>query len=265
MSSSVKPQNSRQALEHLEHIAGLGLEPEAQLIEAAVSTVAGAVDFSRLLEDKNWQNAQFGSSARQVNVDFVKEGQFRPEQVHERHGAHSSAWLLATHAGTDDPCLRVWLQSLEARLARSVQLARASDVVAAFSEMIDNAQEHGRSDRSHTLTFELGKRWWIFSVTDDGPGVPSTIRSLPRYRGLSDFDAVCEALKDGVSCTDEPGRGGGFRRLIRVLLDSNCAIHMRTGFVSVFIHGNAVEKHIDQSIFSWARRGLHLRARGVLS
>lgn len=265
MAEPVKPRNSREAMEMLEHLAGHGLALDRSVVEVAVSTVAGAVDFQHLLDHQIDLRKQFEPSMHGAQLALLHEGRLHPEKVHQRHADFRSAWLLVTRSGTDGPVLQEWLRDLEAQLARSVVLDRASDVIAAFSEMIDNAQEHGRSKEHHTLTFERGNNWWIFSVTDGGIGIPETIRTLPQYKGISDFEAISEALKEGVSCTQESGRGGGFRQLIRILVDNSSMLHMRTGFASVHIHGNAAVQRLDQTVFSRARRGLHLRARGTLS
>jgi hypothetical protein len=55
------------------------------------------------------------------------------------------------------------------------------------------------------------------SVVDIGRGIPATLASNPRHRGLNDLEAVERSLLDGVTSANDAGRGAGLAELVQAV------------------------------------------------
>jgi hypothetical protein len=133
-------------------------------------------------------------------------------------------------------------------------------VCAALDEMISNAQEHACTGLPSLATFEVTSRWWMFSVTDFGIGVPDRLRQNPAHARLVDPDAISRALAHGVSTFPEPGRGVGFSQVFRALADRSAKVRIRSGRGLVTWEGLVGGTGRQQLSPRPHRQGAHVRA-----
>ena len=87
------------------------------------------------------------------------------------------------------------------------------EVVEAFSEMVNNAAEHGMTDdgaHAHVryMPHRKGHAFDIV-VTDSGPGIRATLEQNPALDIGSDTEALALAIQELVSGTGNPARGIG--------------------------------------------------------
>lgn len=143
-----------------------------------------------------------------------------------------------------------------ALMTAGLSSSRAAVVTGALNEIADNAYQHADCSVAHA-SFEVHGRWWAFSVTDDGRGIPASVASAES--GHSDLDALRLALTDGWSRTGDPLRGRGFTKVLKVLADRSCEIRIRSGGAAGSWAGpspTAQSIHFQALI---PRRGAHVR------
>lgn len=140
----------------------------------------------------------------------------------------------------------------------------ATLICAALDEMISNAQEHADAPCRSLATFEVTDRWWSFSVTDFGRGIPNRLRQNPEHHALRDPDAIATALNHGVSTYREPGRGTGFSQVFRALADRSAKVRIRAGGGLVELEGIVEGTGTLSRIAKSARVGTHVRAGAML-
>lgn len=112
-------------------------------------------------------------------------------------------------------------------------------------ELIDNAASHGASACGAFMAAQAytgkasGRPGLEFAVCDTGIGVLAHLRRNPTYRHLSsDHGALAEALRPGVTGTDEP-RGNGLPDLLQVTRGSGIArlvLRSGAGIANVVAH-----------------------------
>jgi hypothetical protein len=100
------------------------------------------------------------------------------------------------------------------------QFGKGSAVAKAWATAVatatDNTIEHARSPIGALVSAQrYRQRGLELAVVDLGDGVPATLRRNPRYSDLADLGAVEHALEDGVSSSQEQGRGAGLADLVR--------------------------------------------------
>lgn len=151
----------------------------------------------------------------------------------------------------------------KAQLRRQgVAVDHAAFICAALDEMIGNAQEHAGASVGSLATFEVNDRWWAFSVTDFGRGIPARLRQNPLHQDRRDPDAIATALNRGVSTYQDRGRGMGFAQIFRALADRNARVRIRAGCGLVELTG-IVGEHGTGTLNIVAkppRLGTHVRA-----
>lgn len=233
----------------------------------AVVSLAGAADFAVLAWDR-------GDGGRHVPSWAVACGLRWP--IHEWLGtaaaARSSRYVRVVDipnstSASHTPGLQflVFQDEAATRLQTAgMPSSKARRILGAFAEMTDNAIEHSLSPVQPFATFEVADRWWEFSVTDFGRGVPNSLRTNSRYASLTDHAAVRAALQDGVSRFDDDTRGTGYGVMLRALAEHECVVRLRTGRVVVRWSGQGIGlTNLVYELVS-ARVGLHLRVAGEL-
>jgi anti-sigma regulatory factor (Ser/Thr protein kinase) len=109
----------------------------------------------------------------------------------------------------------------------------ANALAGAMVEMASNAVEHADSPVSPLACFEVSRDHWNFGVVDVGKGVLESIKENPIYASLNtSTQALSVALQDGVSRTGQRGRGYGFRRVFKALVDRRATLRFRSGGVA---------------------------------
>lgn len=145
-----------------------------------------------------------------------------------------------------------------------METSYAHAVCKAFEEVVSNAQEHSGSSLRPVATYEVRDGWWSMSVTDVGRGIPDRLRENPRYAGLEDCDALARALQDGVSTSDEPGRGHGFSHVFNALANRSARLRFRTGSARATWTGTSPgATHVAVGPMRH-RGGLHVLVRAAL-
>jgi hypothetical protein len=105
----------------------------------------------------------------------------------------------------------VW-QAAAAQFGRGRVATACATAVAAATE---NVLDHARSPIGGLVAAQRYRDSGLdLAVVDLGLGIPATLTSLARYAHLSDLHAVQLALADGITCTDEAGRGAGLCELV---------------------------------------------------
>lgn len=106
----------------------------------------------------------------------------------------------------------------------------ASALAGALQEMMSNAAEHAVSPVRPVACFEVGQGTWALSVVDVGRGVLASLRENPRHKALgTEGEALEQALQPGVSRLPISGRGMGFSRVFKSLVDRRAVLRFRSG------------------------------------
>jgi len=230
----------------------------------AVHSLAGAADVAVLVWDRCQEGGGIPAWAAGLGFDSPVLRWLR-SRVHRTGGLYARAVPIPTSASEHAPAspFVAFQDEAAARLCeRGMPRAKALKILGAFAEMADNTIDHSESPVEPFATFEISRSWWEFSVSDVGRGAPNSLRTNPRYAGLTDHDAVREALKDGVSRFDDATRGSGYGVMLRALAEHDCAIRLRTGHVVVRWSGRGVG--LTDLIYELVgpRVGLHVRVAG---
>ncbi len=106
----------------------------------------------------------------------------------------------------------------------------AHAIVGALAEMSSNTDEHAGASATSLACFYVSGETWGFGVGDLGRGVRRSLADNPKFGEVrSDLDALQLAVTEGVSRTDEPGRGRGYSSMFKALADRQCRLRFRTG------------------------------------
>ena len=138
--------------------------------------------------------------------------------------------------------------------------SRGADLLmAALREMESNAIEHAQAPIPPLACYQIHPKGWLFCVTDVGCGVLESLRRNPAYGAVTHaLDALDLALRPGVSCTGEPGRGQGFAALFKALADRDCRLRVRTGGVGGRWSGTSPTAQTLDLMVLPERVGLHV-------
>ncbi|HEY3569917.1 MAG TPA: hypothetical protein VGP73_18430 [Thermoanaerobaculia bacterium] len=143
----------------------------------------------------------------------------------------------------------------------------ARALTAALKELASNAIEHSRSPAAPLACYEISKSTWTMAVTDVGQGVLASLRENSSYIALdSHAEALKLALQPGISRTGEKGRGNGFARVFKALVDRRAGLRFRSGGASARWEGTSPTHHsiVFQGL-SFARPGFHVRIAGPIA
>ena len=142
----------------------------------------------------------------------------------------------------------------------------ANALSGALIELASNAIEHSASLVSPLACFEVSTNFWCFGVADVGRGVLASIRENPSYAGLrTSAEALSTVLRDGVSRTGQPGRGDGFRRVFKALVDRRATIRFRSEGAAGWWEGESpTAQTITLKSLPVSRRGFYIRISGPL-
>lgn len=168
------------------------------------------------------------------------------------------------------PYVRFKMRFKERLVKAGIDPRHAALVCGAFDEMIGNAQEHPGSSIRALATFEVMQKYWIFSVTDFGIGIPDRLRQNHEYADLNDMEAISKALNHGVSTYPRAeGRGFGFSKIFQALADRDAKVRLRAGRGLVELTGivkgtgTLVLKPKPQRQGSHVRAGARIRHPGA--
>lgn len=129
------------------------------------------------------------------------------------------------------------LACLRAATAAGMPKPAAQALVGAAGELLDNIEQHAGPGKDALAAFDAedGSLW--LSVGDAGQGMLAT------YAKDADIETARDALRVAVvehrSSTGEPGRGQGFRDLLRALGSLDASLRVRTGDASLECEGPA--------------------------
>lgn len=106
--------------------------------------------------------------------------------------------------------------------------------VGAFKEMADNVVQHsGRINQKHwrsVIGYHVSDGCMAYAVGDVGIGVLSSLRQNPDWANLQNSeDALFAIITKGASRRYMGGEGGGFKQLLKSLVDANGLITLRSG------------------------------------
>jgi len=158
------------------------------------------------------------------------------------------------------PYIRFKMRFKDRLIQAGIAPGQAALMCGALDEMIGNAQSHSGSSTRALATFEVTQRWWIFSVTDFGIGIPERLRQNHDHAHLNDMDAISAALKHGVSTYRDPHRGVGFSQIFRPLADRKAKVRIRAGCGLVELTGIVGGTGALVLKPKPARQGTHVRA-----
>jgi hypothetical protein len=136
----------------------------------------------------------------------------------------------------------------------------------ALEEMSSNAVEHASPPIAPIACFEVTGKDWQFTVTDVGRGALSSIRDNLAYAALgTEMDALKLVLQDGVSRTVEAGRGRGFTRVFKALVDRQARLRFRSGGASAQWEGESPTAQLVRfQGLPLSRAGFHITVAGPL-
>ncbi len=93
--------------------------------------------------------------------------------------------------------------------------AMAKACATALGAATENVVDHAESPIGALVAAQRYERRGLeLAVVDLGLGIPTTLRRNALHRGLSDLEAVQQALVDGVSSSQQVGRGAGLTELV---------------------------------------------------
>ncbi|ANY19220.1 hypothetical protein A6F68_00691 [Tsuneonella dongtanensis] len=144
----------------------------------------------------------------------------------------------ASRRGTTLPCTHVeqeygftWVEhQLSPWLCRTlwVRPSQISSIKACVKEVINNIADHSTVDTGfvHAQHYPNAHNLKI-TMSDFGAGIPSTIRA--RYGAMSDFEAIEEAVKDGVTAKSRPNNmGAGLSYLVDTVIANRGSVHIQS-------------------------------------
>lgn len=106
----------------------------------------------------------------------------------------------------------------------------SAKLIAALGEIYSNVVEHSGNLSSGYVAYRATSGTFEFVVADRGIGVLHSLRSNPKYIGLSDSGTALElALKQGISRHTAGDRGFGFVPLFVGLANISRVVRFRTG------------------------------------
>ncbi len=143
----------------------------------------------------------------------------------------------------DDPTLgEAWceyrLRFEQSSKAAGFPLKTATALAAAFGEMADNAVFHSDSTIGILVGYQALPGSSLFCIADAGIGVLESLRSNPEFRNLNDHrEAICMALKPGVSRYGRGLGGSGFSQVFKSLAKHWGSLRFRSGKGCVTMNG----------------------------
>jgi hypothetical protein len=136
----------------------------------------------------------------------------------------------------------------------------------ALVEMASNAVEHAASPLAPVACFEVNGTEWAFGVTDVGRGTLASIRENSAFVSLrTETEALKTVLQEGVSRTGEAGRGRGFTRVFKALVDRRARLRFRSGAASAHWEGESpTAQTVTFRSLPAGRSGFHIAVGGPL-
>jgi len=113
----------------------------------------------------------------------------------------------------------------------------ATACATALGAATENVIDHAQSSLGAFVAAQRYRRTGLeLAVVDLGLGIPATLARNPAHAGLDDLATVEAALRDGVTSTDEDGRGAGLYELATAVGQAgNSTLVVRSGRAHVTI------------------------------
>jgi anti-sigma regulatory factor (Ser/Thr protein kinase) len=130
------------------------------------------------------------------------------------------------------------------RSAQGVGLTKtvAEGLRAALREMAENAVIHSQTTHRILASYRTLDGFAQFCVADVGIGVLNSLRGCPDFQYLRfDYEAIKEALRDGVSCSGRKGGGMGFREIWKALAEEWGILRFRSGEGCIMMDGSGLD------------------------
>lgn len=138
----------------------------------------------------------------------------------------NSSGSLGIAAASDDSdnALELMQRALLAIKRSTLPEAAAAQAVSALGELEANIHEHSEDSTRGFVAYEVQEDFVGLYASDLGIGVRASLSRNQTYSELDDSgEALRLALQEGVSRTNEPGRGMGFRPIF-VGLAGHCGL-----------------------------------------
>ncbi len=138
-----------------------------------------------------------------------------------------------------DPWQRFLRRFVDAGERAGFTKSFSKGLLAAFLEMVDNAQVHSEAKDTALVGYRYNGGLFEFFVADLGVGVLQSLRTNPEFGSLiDDSEAILRAFNDGVSRFGTgSGRGHGFTTLLRRLAGAGVEMRLRSGDAAVVVAG----------------------------
>jgi hypothetical protein len=130
-----------------------------------------------------------------------------------------------------------------------------------IDEVADNVIQHsGTTDDGFTgiAGYHVQNTCAAFAVTDVGAGLLATLRTSPRWSGLTTPRAAIRAVTiNHASSRQDEGDGEGFKQLFKSLIDHNSLIRIRTDDAALTV-GNSLNEREGGEMASPFLRGVQV-------
>lgn len=130
-----------------------------------------------------------------------------------------------------------------------------------IDEMADNVIQHsGTTDDGFTgiAGYHVQNNCAAFAVTDVVAGLLATLRTSPRWSGLTTSRAAIRAIAiHHASSRQDQGDGEGFKQLFKSLIDHNSLIRIRTDDAALTV-GNSLNEREGGEVASPLLRGVQI-------
>jgi hypothetical protein len=127
----------------------------------------------------------------------------------------------------------------------------------ALSAMCENGVLHAKCSDGILAGYRLKTDSVLFSVADTGRGVLGSLKTNPHYSNLiHHVDALREALKFGVSCTDTGGTG--FYQVFKALTGQHGTIRFRTGNACITMDGRNFQEDLGNITYPETMQGFQV-------
>ena len=125
-----------------------------------------------------------------------------------------------------------------ATVASGFSVAASAEIVAAIGEFFSNVLEHSKNSETGYVAYSGEEGTFEFVVADSGIGVLQSLKSNPAFTKLADSGRAIElALTEGISSSEQEGRGHGFRPVFVGLANISDELRFRSGD-----HGHMVRR-----------------------
>lgn len=188
----------------------------------------GTVFLSNLI----WWLHEQGTKVHLANIDRDAEAlRYLDDSLFFEQHCGAKIWTTSSPRSTTKPLMRIahshshaWLeQELVPWLSARTNKTKASfyQLKACLSELFNNIKDHTRFDIGSIFVQHYPRNNELnCSIADFGLGIPAKVRET--VEGLSDPDAVIQAVQEGFTSRSTPGNAGlGLDSLLKTVVGTN--------------------------------------------